>query len=153
MPNSTPLPVPTTDYLGPATPALPAGADAIGAVVLVRPWLDGRRLDKPQRGYVVMGHCFEPGDDYVIVWFPQLGAPELGRSQQMMERKLCTVVTVLGALPKTWVIAAERMARKQRRGLGESPGWSMVAGMLLEAAAKTFRRIDRDARIRRRRDR
>jgi hypothetical protein len=48
----------------------------IGTVVTARPWVSGSELD-PQRG-LVCRLAPSGNDEYTVVWFPHLGAPESG---------------------------------------------------------------------------
>lgn len=123
----------------------------VGSIITARPHVRGKRWLKPIRGLVVklVDNGREP---MVAVWFPVLGEPSTRWETQSVHGIFRAEIETCGELkdaPATWVIDAERCARRQRKaGYGrDSYVISNAAGMALERAAKALR-AERAARRR-----
>ncbi|MGI5133208.1 DUF6409 family protein [Pseudonocardia sp. CA-107938] len=117
---------------------------AAGSVITARPWTSGRRHAAAQRRIVL--RTDQLGGAAAIVWFPTLGAPQVGTpapSVQAIYPAEIETVAILDDVPASWVIAAERTARLTRRTGGLSIGAG--AGFPLESAARR-RRAERNQR-------
>lgn len=113
----------------------------LGSVIMAKPWKAGTRHDKATRG-LVLAHINEgTANAYIVVWFPKLGAPQVGSSQSVhgVMPKEIEHTTTLDQQAPTWLIKSERAARHARANGGYDIG--NAAGLPLEAVAKEQRRI------------
>lgn len=141
MTHPTP-PGPTPTEPSPPEPTVPE----VGTVITTKPWAAGRQHEQPLCGLVLARH-FPPDGPYVLVWFPTLGAPALGNPARTVQAIWAHEIhspCPLAQMPATWVIAAERAARRTRAGGGYDIGSG--AGRPLARAARNHR--DQRARAR-----
>jgi hypothetical protein len=123
----------------------------VGSVIIARPHVRAKRWQRPIRGLVVklVDNGVEP---FVAVWFPVLGEPSTRWDIQGVHGIFLAEIATSEELedaPATWVISAERCARRQRMRGYERDSYVMsnAAGMALERAAK-LRRAERAVRRR-----